>query len=203
MGPPRPERQHPPLPGVRAGRGAGGPGRRPMSGADVAVAAVQVLVVTGGAPVLVGVTRKVRARLEGRVGASVLQPWRDLRKLAAKERIAPEHASWVFGVAPLVVVSTALLVAAAAPFVSTRSPLAGVGDLFAVVYLLLLGTVALALAGLDPGTAFGGMGASRAMTIAALAEPTVLLAVFALSVPARSSSLGRIVAETLAVPHRA
>lgn len=171
--------------------------------AAVGIAAMQVVVVAGGSPLLVGVTRKVRARLEGRAGASVLQPWRDLRKLARKERIVPEHASWVFGVAPLVVVSTALLVSAAAPFVSTRSALGGVGDLFAVVYLLLLGTVALALAGLDPGTAFGGMGASREMTIAALAEPTVLLAVFALSVPARSSSLARIVAATLAAPDRA
>jgi len=170
---------------------------------DDAVAALQVLVVTGSAPLLVGVTRKVRALLEGRAGASVAQPWRDLRKLFGKERIVPEHASWVFGVAPLVVVSTVLLVAAAVPFVSTRAPLAGVGDLFAVAYLLLVGTVALALAGLDPGTAFGGMGASREMTIAALAEPTVLLAVFALSVPARSSSLARIVAATLAAPHRA
>jgi len=170
---------------------------------DDAVAALQVLVVTGSAPLLVGVTRKVRALLEGRAGASVAQPWRDLRKLFGKERIVPEHASWVFGVAPLVVVSTVSLVAAAVPFVSTRAPLAGVGDLFTVAYLLLVGTVALALAGLDPGTAFGGMGASREMTIAALAEPTVLLAVFALSVPARSSSLARIVAATLAAPHRA
>jgi formate hydrogenlyase subunit 4 len=75
-----------------------------------------------------------------------------------------------------------------------------VGDLFAVVYLLLLGTVFLALAGLDPGTAFGGMGSSREMTVAALAEPTILLAVFALSVSAGSSSLAAIVASTLDEP---
>ncbi len=174
-----------------------------MTGGEIAVAGVQLIVVVGGSPLLVGVTRKVRSRLEGRRGPSIVQPWRDLRKLLGKERIVPEESSWVFWAAPLVVVATTMLVAAAAPFASTRSPLGQVGDLFAVVYLLLLGTVFLALGGLDPGTAFGGMGASREMTVAAVAEPTILLAVFALSVPARSSNLARIVAATLAAPHRA
>ena len=88
----------------------------------------------------------------------------------------------------------ALLIAAIAPFISTGSPLDPVGDLFAVVGLLFLGTVALALAGLDTGTAFGGMGASRELTVAALVEPTILLAVFALSIPAGSANLAAIVA---------
>jgi formate hydrogenlyase subunit 4 len=166
------------------------------------IVVVQVLVVMAGAPLLVGVMRKVRSRLEGRAGPSPVQPWRDLRKLLRKERIAPAHTSWVFTLAPLVLVVTAGLVAAIGPFASTRSALSGVGDLFAVVYLLLLGTVFLALAGLDPGTAFGGMGASREMTVAALAEPTVLLAVFALSIPAGSSNLSAIVSATLAHPER-
>ena len=85
------------------------------------------------------------------------------------------------------------MVAAAAPFVTTDVAAGRVADLFAVVALLLLGTVALALAGLDTGTAFGGMGASREITIAALAEPTLLVAVFALSVRVGSSNLAAIV----------
>ena len=89
------------------------------------------------------------------------------------------------------------------PSLSTASALDQVGDLFAVVYLLLLGTVFLALAGLDTGTAFGGMGASREMTIAAIAEPTILVAIFALSVAAGSSNLGAIVAATLDHPSAA
>lgn len=168
----------------------------------VAVVAWQVVVLVAGAPLLVGLMRTVRARLEGRRGAPVSQPLRDVRKLFAKERIRPEHTSWVFEAAPLVVVAAALVVAAIAPFVVTRSPLDGTGDLFAVVSLLLLGTVFLALAGLDPGTAFGGMGSSREMTIAALAEPTLLLGVFALSVPAGSTNLSAIVRVTLADPGR-
>src|SRR5699024_6063962 len=81
-------------------------------------------------------------------------------------------------------------------------PMDPAADLFAVVGLLLIGTVAMALAGLDTGTAFGGMGASRGMTIAALVEPTLLLALFALSVPAGSTNLGAIVAVGAADPWR-
>ena len=154
---------------------------------------VQVVLLIGVAPYLVGMMRQVRARLEGRAGAGVGQPWRDLRKLFRKESIAPAGSSWVFAAAPVVLVATTLVIAAVAPFVATVSPLDGVADLFALVALLLLGTVALALAGLDTGTAFGGMGASREITVAALAEPTILLAGFALSARVGSTNLAAIV----------
>jgi formate hydrogenlyase subunit 4 len=171
-----------------------------MNVRGVVVVVVQLALVVGCAPLLVGLIRVVRARLEGRAGPPIRQPWRDLRKLWTKERIAPEHSSWVFVAAPLVLVSSALVIAAVLPLVSTVSPLDRTGDLFAVVSLFLVGTVALALAGLDPGTAFGGMGASREMTVAALAEPTLLLAVFAISGRAGSSNLGAIVGATLHAP---
>lgn len=154
---------------------------------------VQLAVLIVLAPYLIGLMRQVRAALEGRAGAGVGQPWRDLRKQFRKEPITPEGSSWVFASAPVVLVASTLVIAAVAPFVATILPLAGVADLFAVVALLLLGTVVLALAGLDTGTAFGGMGASREMTVAALAEPTILLAGFALSVRVGSTNLSAIV----------
>jgi formate hydrogenlyase subunit 4 len=178
-----------------------------MTGSDLTVGSavavvVQLVLVVGGAPVLIGVMRQVRARLEGRAGAGIWQPWRDLRKLLGKESIRPYGTSWVFAEAPRVLLGSTLLIAAVIPFLSTRSPLNGVADLFAVVALLLLGTVALALAGLDTGTAFGGMGASRGITVAALAEPTILLAGFALSARVGSSNLAAIVEGTLTTPGR-
>ena len=171
-----------------------------MSVAGTTVALVQVVLVIAGAPLLVGAMRRVRSRLEGRAGPSVTQPWRDLRKLMDKQRFRPESTSWVFAAAPLVLVATAVVVAGIVPFLTTQSGLDQSGDLFAVVYLLLLGSVFLALGGLDPGTAFGGMGSSREMTIAALAEPALLLAIFALSIHAGSSDLGTIVTATLSDP---
>lgn len=156
-------------------------------------AVLQVLVLVVLAPYLVGLMRQVRALMEGRAGAGIGQPWRDLRKLFRKEPISPDGSSWVFVAAPAVLAATTLVIAAVAPFAATVSPLDGVADLFAVVALLLLGTVALALAGLDTGTAFGGMGASREITVAALAEPTILLAGFALSARVGSTNLAAIV----------
>jgi len=171
-----------------------------MSTAGALGSAAQVAVVAGGSPLLVGLMRQVRARLEGRAGAGIGQPWRDLRKLLRKEQITPAGTGWVFRAAPLTLAATVLVVAAVAPFATTSSPLDPVADLFAVVALLALGTVALALAGLDTGTAFGGMGASREVTVLALVEPTILLSVFALSVRVGSSNLAAIVGATVRDP---
>jgi formate hydrogenlyase subunit 4 len=122
--------------------------------------------------------------------------WRDLRKQLRKQNVRPAGTTLVFTLAPAVIAGTTLLIAVAAPLVATGSPLDSSVDLYAVVGLLFLGTVALTLAGLDTGTAFGGMGASREITIAALVEPSILLAVFALSIPAGSANLGAIVSDT-------
>lgn len=165
-----------------------------MSGAALLLALVQVLVAVVFAPLVIGVTRQTRARLEGRAGPGVLQPWRDLRKLLAKTPLRAAGTSVVTVVAPLVLLVSSLLLAALVPSVGAVPVALVPGDLFVVVSVLLLGTVAIALLGLDAGSAFGGMGSSRHMTIAALVEPTVLVSVYALSIPVGSSALPLIVA---------
>jgi len=164
--------------------------------------ALQVGAVAVGAPLLTGLMRQTRARLEGRAGAGILQPWRDVRKLLRKEPITPVGTGPAFRWAPPLLVATSLVLAVLVPLVSTDTPVRGRADLILVVALLALGTLALALAGLDTGTAFGGMGASREMTIAALVEPTILMAVFALSIPAGSTNLPVIVAGAADEPAR-
>ncbi|MFI7673434.1 respiratory chain complex I subunit 1 family protein [Actinophytocola sp. NPDC049390] len=173
-----------------------------MSGLGIAGGIVQPVLIVAGSPLLVGVMRQVRARLEGRAGAGVWQPWRDLRKLFRKERVSPRGTSEVYRVAPLVLVATTVVVAVVGPFVTVEPAIGPVADLFAVVALLALGAVALALAGIDTGTAFGGMGASREMTILALVEPTLLVAIFALSARVGSTNLGAVVSATLHDPAR-
>ncbi|MBB4984487.1 MULTISPECIES: NADH-quinone oxidoreductase subunit H [Streptomyces] len=173
-----------------------------MSAYGYAATASQLVLVVAGAPLLTGLMRQVRARMEGRAGAGLLQPWRDARKLLRKEPITPVGTGPAFHIAPALVVATALVVAALVPLLSTDTPLAGRGDLIVVVALLALGTVALALAGLDTGTAFGGMGPSREMTVAALVEPTLLMAVLALSVPAGTTDLAAIVEGAVHDPAR-
>jgi formate hydrogenlyase subunit 4 len=166
----------------------------------VGIALAQVLVMVVLSPVVIGVSRQMRARLEGRAGAGIGQPWRDLRKLLAKEPISAEGTSWVLPAAPVIVLGSGLMVCALLPLFAVGAVPHLPGDLFVVVSFLLVGSIALALLGLDSGTAFGGMGSSRHMTIAALVEPTVLLAVYALSIPVHSSALSLIVAARLQSP---
>ena len=158
------------------------------------VSLIQIAVVLAGAPLLTGWMRQIRARMEGRVGAGVLQPWRDMLKLLRKEPLDPEGTGPVFRTAPLVGVAVGAVAAGAIPLIATGTALGTGIDLIAVAGLLTLASGWLALAGLDTATAFGGMGASREMTIAALAEPTVLMAVFALSARVGSTNLPAIVA---------
>jgi formate hydrogenlyase subunit 4 len=159
---------------------------------DVVVAVLHVAVVAAGAPLLVGVLRTLKARLVGRRGPVPWQPYRDLRKLFGKTPVVSTTTSWLFTVTPYVLMSTMITAALAAPVLSSRPPLAFAGIIL-LMYLLLLGTFFLTLAGLDAGSAFGGMGSSRAVAVAALAEPTVILAVLALSLRANTTNLGGVV----------
>ena len=161
---------------------------------------VQGLFAVALAPCLVGMIRWIKARLQNRRGASWLQPYRDLRKLLAKDVVVSPNASWLFHAVPFVVFGTTVAVAFLIPLVAIRLPSEPVADLLVVVYLLLLGAFFLALGGLDPGSAFGGMGSSREMTVAAITEPTLAVSIFALAVTAQSTNLGHIVERTLAIP---
>ena len=152
------------------------------------------------APGLVGLIRWIKARLQSRRGAPPWQPYFELAKLFQKEVVMSNNASWLFRFAPYIVFASTVTVTLLTPLLVAPLPFDAIGDLLVVVYLLLLGTFFLALAGLDPGTAFGGMGASREMTIAAIAEPTIALAIFGLALGAGSTNLGRIVTETLNNP---
>jgi formate hydrogenlyase subunit 4 len=152
------------------------------------------------APGLVGLIRRMKARLQNRRGAPPWQPYRELAKLFRKEVVVSSNASGLFRATPFVVFASTVVVAFLVPILAVPLPFDGVGDLLVVVYLLLLGTFFLALAGLDTGSPFGGMGASREMTVAALAEPTVALAIFALALSAGSTNLGQIVARTMTAP---
>lgn len=161
--------------------------------ADLCVVLVQIIVVTLGGPLVLGVMRKVRSRLEGRVGAPLHQPLLDLRKLFTKQRMRPRESSWVFAAGPVVLVATAVVIAGLAPLATARPPLGQGEDFFVVVFVLLLGSVFLALSALDTGTPFGGMGSSRAVTIAALAEPALLVAILAMSIATHTSNLPALV----------
>lgn len=170
---------------------------------DVLTTLGQVLIVLAMAPLLTGLMRQVRALAEGRAGAGVLQPVRDLRKLFRRQAISPTGTGWAFRFAPLALMATSLAVAAAVPLTTTHPAMDPAADLFAVVGMLALGTVTLAVSALETGTAFGGMGSSREMLVLALVEPTILVSVFAMSARVGSTNLAAIVTATADDPARA
>lgn len=140
-------------------------------------------------PLCIGIIRKGKAFMQNRRGASVWQPYRDIAKLMHKDEVMAHEASWIFRSAPYIVFSATLAAAVVIPVISIVGTWWFVGDIFMVVYLLALGTFFLALAGLDIGTAFGGTGSSREMTMAALAEGGMMAVVLAVATVAHSTDV--------------
>lgn len=144
------------------------------------------------APLLAGLLRWLEARLTGRAGPSPLQPWRDLRKLARKQPVVAAGATPLFALAPQAAFAATAAAAALVPGAVLGMASAPAGDLIALLGLLALARCALALAALDIGTGFGGLGAGRAMTFAAFAEPAMLLVAFTLALLAGTTNLDAI-----------
>jgi formate hydrogenlyase subunit 4 len=152
----------------------------------------QMLVVLFLSPLIVGFGRTLKARLQTRRGPPVFQPYHNLFKLLRKGMVIPETASWIFSVTPYLLFVTTLLAGLLIPSFSAQAPLSLFGGVLAVVYLLALGRFFLALAGLDTGSSFGGLGSSREMTLSAIAEPALMLAVFTVAIGAGSTNLSTV-----------
>ena len=155
---------------------------------------LQTLLLLLLAPLVSGVIKNWKARLQNRRGPRLWQPYFDIAKFLRKDMVISEHASWVFSAAPYVVFISSLLVGLMVPMLTTPAPLRLFGGALAVIGLLALGRFFLALGGLDPGSAFGGMGSSREMTLSAIAEPALMLAIFTVAMTAGSTDLSQIVA---------
>jgi formate hydrogenlyase subunit 4 len=159
---------------------------------DLFLQAVQMALVVAVAPAVLGITRKVKARLLRRVGPPVLQPYRDLWKLMHKEAVLAHNASWIYRTAPYTIFAATWVAAALVPSYATGLLFSWSADLIAIVALLGTARFTLALAGMDVGTAFGGIGSSREMMIASLAEPAMLLIVFTVALVAGTTQLSAV-----------
>ena len=146
------------------------------------------------APLLIGCIRTLKARLLGRVGPPVMQPWHDLIRLARKQPVLAENASFLFAAAPTIGFAATLAAAALVPSFALGMSTAPVADLLVIAGLLALGRCTLALAGMDVGAAFGGIGASREMSFAVFAEPALILAIFTLTLLAGTTNLDGVAA---------
>jgi formate hydrogenlyase subunit 4 len=156
---------------------------------DFAVQGAQMLLVLLLAPLLTGFVRKVKARLLRRKGPPLIQPYRDLVRLMRKEVVLAESASWLFRVIPYLIFAATWVAASLVPTFRTGLLFSWSADLIAIIALLGSARFFLALAGLDVGTSFGGIGSSREVMIASLAEPAMIMIVFTLALVAGSTQL--------------
>jgi len=145
-------------------------------------------------PLISGLIKNWKAKLQNRRGPPIWQPYSDLAKFLRKDMVISEHASWIFSAAPYVIFLSVLVAGLMVPTIFVDAPLQLFGGAIALVGLLALGRFFLALGGLDPGSAFGGMGSSREMSLSSIAEPALMLSIFTVAISAGSTNLSHIVA---------
>lgn len=154
---------------------------------------VQSLVLIFLAPLLAGLIKKVKAGLQNRKGPSIFQVYRDIFKYMRKDSVISKHTSWIFTVTPLIVWTSVLLAGLLVPTVYPFSLMAPFGDIIVFIYLLALARFFMALAALDAGSSFGGMGASREMAVSSMVEPALFMAIGALALLTKTTDLSGMV----------
>ena len=161
---------------------------------DFALQGAQMLLVLLLAPLLTGFVRKVKARLLSRKGPPLLQPYRDLLRLMRKDVVLADNASWLFRVIPYLVFAATWVAASLVPTFRSGLMFSWTADLIAIIAVLGSARFFLALAGMDAGTSFGGIGSSREVMISSLAEPAMLMIVFVIALIAGSTQLSTMAA---------
>ena len=153
----------------------------------------QFLIIIIFAPLVNGIIKKFKANMQGRQGPGIFQPYYDLIRLFKKELVISNISSWIFRVTPYIVFSSTLVATMMVPVITDKVLFGNMADIIALIYILALGRFFMALAGLDAGTAFGGEGSSREMTVAILVEPAMMLSLFTAAISAGSTNLSNIV----------
>ena len=162
------------------------------NGMRILLIIIQVVLIIIISPLLSGFIRKVKNNIRMRRGQSILQPYYNLAKLFQKEEVVSKNRSWIFKAAPFIVLASSIMAAFLVPIFTAGLYLSFLGDIILLIFIFALGRFFLALAGLDTGSAFGGMGSSREMFISSLMEPVLLLSIFAVSLNAGSTSIAAL-----------
>ncbi len=156
------------------------------------IGVVQTLGLIGIAPLITGIMRKVKARTQKRIGASIIQPYYDLAKLLKKDEVVSDQSSWIFRSAPWIMLISTITAALFVPSFLPFSPFNAAGDILVVIGLFALVRFFTMLAGIDVASAFGGLGASREMMISAIVEPALFLTIFVVSLSLGGTNLTSI-----------
>ncbi len=156
---------------------------------------LQAILLLAIAPLYSGFARVMRAKMHSRHGPPLMQNYRDIAKLMTRQEVVSDEAGWIFRLTPYVSMACICLVAMIIPVLITDSPLAAAGDLILIIYLFALPRIFFALAGLETGSTFGGIGARRELLVSALVEPILLMVIFVMALLSGTTNLGRISTE--------
>lgn len=160
-----------------------------MTGLFAVVQAIFLLLLT---PLFTGISRQIRAKMHSRQGPGIMQDYRDITKLLKRQSVAPRDSGVIFRVMPYVLLGSMLLLAMALPVVTTTSLFSGAGDLIIILYIFALFRFFFSLSGLDTGSPFAGIGASRELTLGVLVEPILFLGLLVVALIAGSTNIGSI-----------
>ncbi|CAI0724331.1 Hydrogenase 3 component D [Serratia liquefaciens] len=174
-----------------------------MTYPNVLLGLAQALLLLAVAPLFAGVSRVLRARMHNRRGPGVLQEYRDIAKLLKRQNVAPAASGLAFHAMPYLLTGTLLAIACALPMLTVASPLPAIGDVITLIYLFAVVRFVFAIAGLDTGSPFTAIGASREAVLGILVEPILLLGLWVTALVAGSTQLSAMVQSLLALPHPA
>lgn len=156
---------------------------------NILIWTIQLILVSALSPLGIGLIKKIKAKLQNRQGASILQPYRDLWKLFHKDEVISKDASWIFMMAPYFVFTITVVIGISIPLFVSLGQGGLTGDMLVIIYTLAIGTFFLALTGMDTGGGFGGFGASREMTVSALAEGGFIFSFLTLAIISNTTNL--------------
>lgn len=151
-------------------------------------------------PLCVGIIRKIKAKMQNRKGASIIQPYFDLYKLFHKDEIISKDASWIFRFSPYLIFAISILIPLGIPLITSVESLSPISDFVVIFYLFALWTFFLSLSGIDVGSAFGGFGSSREMTLAAITEAGLLFSIIPAAIITHTTNLVTIAASAASLP---
>lgn len=162
---------------------------------EILIFIIKFLFVPVVSPLCIGVIRKIKAFMQNREGASILQPYNDLFKLFHKDEVISPTASWIFLFTPYLLFAITLIIALGLPFLTVGNNIFGINDFLVIIYLLVLGSFFLSLAGIDTASSFGGFGSSREMTVLALAEGGLLFSILPIALLTKTTNLSSMALE--------
>lgn len=171
-----------------------------MTTTEIIILIVKLLFVPVMSPLCIGIIRKIKAFMQNREGASIFQPYKDILKLFSKDETVSPTASWIFMYTPYILFTITLVIAMGVPLFSTGNNIFGVNDFLVMIYLLVLGSFFLSLAGIDTASSFGGFGSSREMTVLALTEGGLLFSILPLAILTQTTNFSSMASVLSTLP---